>query len=181
MHYLRSITKLPKKSVHLSQFYINHLNRLNIWLATDQRPLVLELRTLPLSYSELWSGHKLSPPFFVSGWREFKDYVHYKTIISQNVLLEVQFKNFFILWKSYVPFSRYSVFVFLTISWFTKSVKSWWVLVLEIECIFKYIFWTTTHSVTILDQLIDINKGNTFQKSFEQFEGLGLSSRAFSI
>ena len=110
MHYLRSITKLPKKSVHLSQFYINHLNRLNIWLATNQRPLVLELRTLPLSYSELWSGHKLFPPFFVSGWREFKDYVHYKTIISQNVLFEAQIKNFFIFWKSYVPFSRYSSF-----------------------------------------------------------------------
>ena len=51
------------------------------------------------------------PPFFVSSWREFKDYVHYKTIISQNELFEAQVENFFILWKSYVPLSRYSTFV----------------------------------------------------------------------
>ena len=145
MHYLRSITKLPKKSVHLSQFYINHLNRLNIWLATDQRPLVLELRTLPLSYSKLWSGHKLFPPFFVSGWREFKDYVHYKTIISQNVLFEAQIKNFLFCGKVMFRSQDIQVFVFLTISWFAKSMKSWWVLVHEIGCIFEYISWTTTH------------------------------------
>ena len=42
-------------------------------------------------------------------------------------------------------FQDIQVFVFLTISWFTKSVTSWWVLVYEIGCIFKYIFWTTTH------------------------------------
>ena len=44
---------------------------------------------------ELWSGHTLFLPFFVSSWREFKDYIHYKTIISQNVLFEAQVKNFF--------------------------------------------------------------------------------------
>ena len=50
------------------------------------------------------------------------------------------------------------VFVFETISSFTKSVKSWWVLIHVMGCIFEYIFWTTTHSVTILGQLIDISK-----------------------
>ena len=48
------------------------------------------------------------------------------------------------------------VFVVLTIPWFTKSVH-------ETRCIFEYIFWTTTHKVTKLSQLIDINKGNNFQ------------------
>ena len=41
--------------------------------------------------------------------------------------------------------------------------------------------FSTTHDVTKLGQLIDINKGNNFQESFEQFGGLGLSSRSFSI
>ena len=104
-----SITKLPKQSVHVSQFYINHLNRLNVWLVSDQKSLLFELRPLPLSYVELWFGRKVFPPF-VSSWREFKDYVHYKSIISQNVIFEAHVKNFFILWKSYVPFSRYPSF-----------------------------------------------------------------------
>ena len=39
-----------------------------------------------------------------------KAYLHHKTITSQNVLSEAQVKNFFILWKSYAPFSRYSSF-----------------------------------------------------------------------
>ena len=54
------------------------------------------------------------------------------------------------------------VFVFLTIPWFTKSVTSRLVLVLETRCIFQYIFWTTNHEVTKLGQLIDISKGNNF-------------------
>ena len=37
------------------------------------------------------------------------------------------------------------VSVFLAISWFSKSVTSWWVLVHQIGGIFEYIFWTTTH------------------------------------
>ena len=40
----------------------------------------------------------------------FKGYLHYKTIISQNMSSEPQGKNFFILLKSYIPFSRYSSF-----------------------------------------------------------------------
>ena len=73
------------------------------------------------------------------------------------------------------------VFVFSTILWFTKSVTSWWVSVHETGCILEYIFWTTSRKVTKLGQLIDINKGNNFQESFEQFGGLGLSLRSFSI
>ena len=52
------------------------------------------------------------------------------------------------------------VLVFLTIPWFTKSVTSRWVLVHETRYIFEYIFWTTTHEVTKLGQLIDISNGN---------------------
>ena len=46
---------------------------------------------------------------------------------------------------------------------------------------FLNIFWTTTDLVTKLGQLIDINKSNNFQESFQQFGGLELSSRFFSI
>ena len=45
----------------------------------------------------------------------------------------------------------------------------------------EYIFWTTTHYITELGQLIDINKNNNFQELLEQFGGLKLSSRPFSI
>ena len=61
------------------------------------------------------------------------------------------------------------VFVFLTIPWFSKSVNSWCVLVNETGCIFQHIFWTRTHKVIKLGQLVDINKDNNFQVSFEQF------------
>ena len=44
-----------------------------------------------------------------------KGYLHYKTITSQNEL--------------YYVLKDIQAFVFLTISWFTKSVTSWWVLV----------------------------------------------------
>ena len=144
MHYLISTTKLPKKSVHVSQFYINHLNHLNVWLASDQGPwcLSLELYLWAMWNSDLAINF---PPFFVSSLREFKDYVHYKTIISQNVLFEAQIKNFLFCGKVMFRSQDIQVFVFLTISWFAKSMKSWWVLVHEIGCIFEYIFWTTTH------------------------------------
>ena len=46
---------------------------------------------------------------------------------------------------------------------------------------FLNIFWTTTDLVTKLGQLIDINKSNNFQESFQQSGGLELSSRVFSI
>ena len=73
------------------------------------------------------------------------------------------------------------VFVFLTIPWFNKFVTSPWVLVHETRCIFEYIVWTTTHEVTKLGQLKDINKGNNVEYSFEQFGGLRLDSRSFFI
>ena len=72
------------------------------------------------------------------------------------------------------------VFVVLTFPLYTKSVMSWWVLAHETGCIFEYIFWTTTHEVTKLDQLIDINKSSNFEESFEQFGGLELRSGSFS-
>ena len=40
----------------------------------------------------------------------FKGHLRYKTITYQNVLSEAQVKNFFILWKSDIPFSRYLSF-----------------------------------------------------------------------
>ena len=52
LHYLISITKLSKESVQISQFYINNTSH-NVWLVSGQWPLVLELRTLLLSYVEL--------------------------------------------------------------------------------------------------------------------------------
>ena len=38
--------------------------------------------------------------------------------------------------------------------------------------------FSTTHDVTKLGQLIDINKGNNFQESSKQLGRLGLSSRS---
>ena len=64
-------------------------------------------------------------------------YLCCKTITSQNVTSETQVKIFFILWKSYVPFSDIQVFVFLIIPSFTKSVTSWLVLLHETGCIFE--------------------------------------------
>ena len=84
--------------------------------------------------------------FFFGRWEfYFKGYLCCKTITSQNVSSEAQVMNFFISRKSYVPFSRYPSFCVITISWFTKPVTSWWVLVHETGFIFEYIFWTTTH------------------------------------
>ena len=36
LRYLISITKLSKKSVHVSQFYINHLSQFNVSLVSDK-------------------------------------------------------------------------------------------------------------------------------------------------
>ena len=35
LYYFISITKILKKSVHQSQFYINHAGHLNVWLVSD--------------------------------------------------------------------------------------------------------------------------------------------------
>ena len=45
--------------------YISYNNHLNVWLVSDQEPLVLELRTLPLSYVELWSEGKIFVTIFL--------------------------------------------------------------------------------------------------------------------
>ena len=92
--------------------------------------------------------------------KQLKGYLHYKTITSQNVPSEAQIKNFLFRRKNMFRSQDIQVFVFLTIPWFTKSVTSRWVLVHETRCIFEYIFWTTTHEVTKLGQLIDISKDN---------------------
>ena len=42
--------------------------------------------------------------------KSLKGYLQYKMITPQNVLSLAQLKNFFILWKNYVPFLRYSSF-----------------------------------------------------------------------
>ena len=83
----------------------------------------------------------------------FKGPLRYKMIVSQNVSCE-----------------GFRKAIFLTIPKFTKSVTSWWGLVQETGCIFQYIFWTTTFSVTKLDQLIDISKSNTFTNSLDNLE-----------
>ena len=64
--YLISIKKLFKNSVHIGHFYINYLSHLNVWLVSNQAPLMLNLRTLPLSYVELWFVHKLFSTIFLS-------------------------------------------------------------------------------------------------------------------
>ena len=83
-------------------------------------------------------------------------------VTSQNVSSEAQIKNFLISQKNYVPFSRYSSIVFLNIPWFTKSMTSQWVHEISTWDKYEYIFWTTMHEVTKLDQLIDISTGNNF-------------------
>ena len=67
----------------------------------------------------------------------FKGYLRYKMITSQNVSSEAQIKIF--LFRRQVMFCSQDiqVYVLLTISWFTESVTSWWVLVLEIRCVFE--------------------------------------------
>ena len=62
LHYLTSNSKLSKKSVHVSQFYINHVSHLNVWLVSYQGPLVLELRMqdfLSFNITETICGIKL--------------------------------------------------------------------------------------------------------------------------
>ena len=71
-----------------------------------------------------------------------KGYLRCKMITPQNLSSEAQVKSFFISWKTYVPFSRYSSFC---ISNHSMIYQMSWVLVHETGCIFEYIFWTTTY------------------------------------
>ena len=68
-------------------------------------------------------------------------------------------------------------FVFLTIPWFNIFVMSWGVLITW-DRIFEPHF---IKSPTKFGELIYINRVNDFQESLEQYGGLGLSSRFFSI
>ena len=111
----------------------------------------------------------------------FKGYLSCKTRTFQNVSSEAKVKNFLIHRRVMFRSQDVQVFIFLTIPWFATFFTSSWVLVHEIGYIFEFIFWTTTHEVTKLCHLIDISKGNNFGEYFEQFGGLGLSSRSFSI
>ena len=48
--------RIIKKSVHASQFYINHQSHLNVWLVSDQGSLVLELNvTIKLHGTLFWT------------------------------------------------------------------------------------------------------------------------------
>ena len=48
--------RIIKKSVHASQFYINHQSHLDVWLVSDQGPLVLELNvTIKLHGTLIWT------------------------------------------------------------------------------------------------------------------------------
>ena len=132
MHYLISITKLPKQSVHVSQFCFNQLNHLNVWLVCDQGPLVLELRALPLSNVELLSGHKLFPHFLSPSEGNLKITLNTKQQFLKICYLRHTLRMFLFSGKVMFRSQDIQVFVFLTISWFTKSVKLWWLLVHEI-------------------------------------------------
>ena len=74
--------------------------------------------------------------------------------------------------------------VFITLFWCPSVTKTGFFNLTHEEyqymkqgAIFEYIFWSTTNKNLKLGQY----KGNNFQESFEQFGGLVLSSRYFSI
>ena len=73
------------------------------------------------------------------------------------------------------------VFVFLTIPWFTKSVM------MNIGTGDRIHFWiyclnhSSLSNQTEICQLIDMNKGNNFQESCEQFGGLDSKEISISV
>ena len=79
--------------------------------------------------------------------KKIKGYLRYKTKTITFQMCHLRHRLIIFLFYRKVMFHSQDihVFVFLTIPWFTKSVRSWWVLVHEAGCIFEYIFWTTTH------------------------------------
>ena len=68
-----------------------------------------------------------------------------KMITSQIVSSEAQVKNFLILLENYVSFSRYSSFLFSTITMIYQICDVMMSIVHKTGCIFEYIFSTTTH------------------------------------
>ena len=107
-----------------------------------------------------------------------KGHLRYKTITSQNVPSEAKIKNFFYFIEKLFCCQDIQVFVFLTITSFTKSV-TWCILVHETRTIFGYEPINHNSLSNQPCQLIDLS--NNFQESFEQFGGLGLGSRSFLI
>ena len=80
---------------------------------------------------------------------------------------------FFILWKTYVLFSRYSSFCIFNhlmiyqIWGVMMSISSW-------DRVYFWIYLLKHNSPSHHTWLTDRYKGNTFQESFEQFGGRGL-------
>ena len=109
-----------------------------------------------------------------------KVYFCCKMITSQNVLSEARLRIFLFYRNVMFRSQDISVFVFLTIPWFTKSAASWWVH--EARCILNISFkLQLINSANMVDLLIDITKRNIFLKSIERFGRPGLSSRPCSI
>ena len=96
------------------------------------------------------------------------------------MLYEAQVKNFF-LFRRKVMFSRYLSFCIFNhpiinqIFVVMMNISTWQGAFLN-----KYLLNHNSLSRETWP-LIDINKGNNFQEFFEQFGGLGLSSRSFLI
>ena len=106
---------------------------------------------------------------YLSNYRELKIYPRCKTVTSQNVLSEAQLKNFFVSYKNYVPFWRYSSFCIFSHPMIYEICD----VTMGITTSDRMHFWS-------IGQLIDISKGNIFLKSFGRFGGLELRSRPFS-
>ena len=84
------------------------------------------------AFSPSPSPRKIPPSRLTKGFQNsIKGYLCYKMIISQNVPPKAQIKNFFISYKNYVPFSRYSSFCIFNhpmiyqISDVTMSISTW--------------------------------------------------------
>ena len=116
----------------------------------------------------------------ISSKRWLQGYLCYKTITSQNALSEAQVEIFFVSWESYVSFSRYSSFCIFNdlmiyqICDIMMSINTW-------DRVHFWIYILHRNSLSQQTWSIDISKVYSFLKLFEQFRGLGLSSRSFSI
>ena len=75
----------------------------------------------------------------------------------------------------YLSFCSFSHPMIYLISDVTMSISTW-----DRKQFWIYLLNHNSYVIK-LDQLIDVNKGINFQKSFEKSEGLQLSSRSFSI
>ena len=116
----------------------------------------------------------------ISSKRWLQGHLCYKTITSQNALSEAQVEIFFVSWESYVPFLRYSSFCIFNhlmiyqICDIMMSINTW-------DRVHFWIYILHCNSESQQTWSIDISKVYSFLKLFEQFRGLELSSRSFSI